>query len=148
MSDQSSDEDIASVLKQARTIAIVGMSPKEDRPSWGVARFLISQGYRIIPINPGHAGAMMLDEVVYADLESIPADITVDMVDIFRRTEAVPAVVDEALTHLPGLRSIWMQLGISHAEAAAKARKAGVMVIEDRCPKIELPRLGASAYSA
>ena len=148
MSDQSSDEDIASVLKQARTIAIVGMSPKEDRPSWGVARFLISQGYRIIPINPGHAGAMMLDEVVYADLESIPADITVDMVDIFRRTEAVPAVVDEALTHLPSLRSIWMQLGISHAEAAAKARKAGVMVIEDRCPKIELPRLGASAYSA
>lgn len=148
MSDQSSDEDIASVLKQARTIAIVGMSPKEDRPSWGVARFLKSQGYRIIPINPGHAGAMMLDEVVYADLESIPADITVDMVDIFRRTEAVPAVVDEALTHLPGLRSIWMQLGISHAEAAAKARKAGVMVIEDRCPKIELPRLGASAYSA
>ncbi len=148
MSDPNSDADIASVLKQARTIAIVGMSPKEDRPSWGVARFLKSQGYRIIPINPGHAGTTMLDEPVYADLKSIPAEISVDMVDIFRRAEAVPAVVDEALTHLSGLHSIWMQLGITHAEAAAKARKAGLKVIEDRCPKIELPRLGNTPQSA
>lgn len=148
MNDPSNDDDIAAVLKQARTIAIVGMSPKEDRPSWGVARFLKSQGYRIIPVNPGHAGQTMLDELVYGDLKSIPADITIDMVDIFRRAEAVPAVVEEALTHLQGLHSIWMQLGITHAEAAAKAREAGVKVIEDRCPKIELPRLGASRQSA
>ncbi len=142
-----SDEDIARALKQARTIAIVGMSPKEDRPSWGVARFLKSQGYRIIPVNPGHAGEQFLDETVYADLKSIPSDLKIDMVDIFRRPEAIPAIVDEALEHLPGLKSIWMQLGIRHAEAGDKARKAGITVIEDRCPKIELPRLGAALYS-
>ncbi|WP_312526188.1 CoA-binding protein [Paracoccus sp. (in: a-proteobacteria)] len=142
-----SDEDIARVLKQARTIAIVGMSPKEDRPSWGVARFLKSQGYRVIPVNPGHAGSTFLDETVYADLKSIPAEVKVDMVDIFRRPEAVAGIVDEALQYLPDLKSIWMQLGVRHAEASAKARKAGIAVIEDRCPKIELPRLGAALYS-
>lgn len=142
-----SDEDIARVLKQARTIAIVGMSPKEDRPSWGVARFLKSQGYRVIPVNPGHAGSTFLDETVYADLKSIPAEAKVDMVDIFRRPEAVAGIVDEALQYLPDLKSIWMQLGVRHAEASAKARKAGIAVIEDRCPKIELPRLGAALYS-
>lgn len=142
-----SDEDIARVLKQARTIAIVGMSPKEDRPSWGVARFLKSQGYRVIPVNPGHAGSTFLDETVYADLKSIPAEVKVDMVDIFRRPEAIAGIVDEALQYLPDLKSIWMQLGVRHAEASAKARKAGIAVIEDRCPKIELPRLGAALYS-
>ena len=141
MSDPNSDADIASVLKQARTIAIVGMSPKEDRPSWGVARFLKSQGYRIIPINPGHAGTTMLDEPVYADLKSIPAEISVDMVDIFRRSEEVPGVVAEAL-RLPGLQAIWMQLGVEHAQAAAEAEAAGVQVVQNRCPAIEIPRLG------
>lgn len=138
-----SDQEIATALKRAKIIAIVGMSPKEDRPSWGVARYLKSQGYRIIPVNPGHAGSTMLEETVYASLSDIPKDIAVDVVDVFRRSEAVAAIVDEALDALPHLQTIWLQLGITHPEAAAKARAAGVTVVEDRCPKIELPRLAA-----
>ncbi|WP_294930801.1 CoA-binding protein [uncultured Paracoccus sp.] len=140
-----SDEDIAQILRNSKVIAIVGMSPKQDRPSWGVGRFLKSQGYRIVPVNPGHAGQTILDETVYADLSSIPADIAVDMVDIFRRPEAVPAIVDEALAHLPELETIWMQLGVTSAEGAEKARAAGLNVVQDRCPKIELPRLGLTS---
>lgn len=140
-----SDEDIAQILRNSKVIAIVGMSPKQDRPSWGVGRFLKSQGYRIVPVNPGHAGQTILDETVYADLSSIPTDITVDMVDIFRRPEAVPAIVDEALAHLPELETIWMQLGVTSAEGAEKARAAGLNVVQDRCPKIELPRLGLTS---
>ncbi|NHF73889.1 CoA-binding protein [Paracoccus xiamenensis] len=123
-------------------IAIVGLSPKSDRPSWGVARYLQGLGNRIIPVNPGHAGEQILGETVYADLTSIPADAKVDMVDIFRRPEAVPAIVDEALTVLPDLKVIWMQLGVTHDEAAARAEAAGKIVVQDRCPKIEYPRLG------
>ena len=134
------DSDIARIARETRCIAIVGLSPNELRPAWGVARYLKSQGYRVIPVNPGHAGAEILDETVYPDLASIPAEVGVDMVDIFRRPEAVPAVVEEAITHLPHLRTIWMQLGIHHAAAAARGRLRGLTVIEDRCPKIEFPR--------
>ena len=134
-------EIIRQIRDRTRTIAVVGLSPKQDRPSWGVARFLQARGYRIIPVNPGHAGAKILGETVYADLSSIPADAGVDMVDIFRRSEAVPEIVDEALRVLPDLKTIWMQLGVSHPEAAAKAEAAGMVVIQDRCPKIEFPRL-------
>ena len=134
-------EIIRQIRDRTRTIAVVGLSPKQDRPSWGVARFLQARGYRIIPVNPGHAGAKILGETVYADLSSIPADAGVDMVDIFRRSEAVPGIVDEALRVLPDLKTIWMQLGVSHPEAAAKAEAAGMVVIQDRCPKIEFPRL-------
>lgn len=132
---------IRQIRDRTRTIAVVGLSPKQDRPSWGVARFLQARGYRIIPVNPGHAGAEILGETVYADLSSIPADAGVDMVDIFRRAEAVPEIVDEALRVLPGLKTIWMQLGVSSPEAATKAEAAGMVVIQDRCPKIEFPRL-------
>lgn len=132
---------IRQIRDKTRTIAVVGLSPKQDRPSWGVARFLQARGYRIIPVNPGHAGAEILGETVYADLSSIPADAGVDMVDIFRRAEAVPEIVDEALRVLPGLKTIWMQLGVSSPEAATKAEAAGMVVIQDRCPKIEFPRL-------
>ncbi|MDO5604014.1 MAG: CoA-binding protein [Paracoccus sp. (in: a-proteobacteria)] len=135
-------DTLRQVRDSARTIAVVGLSPKDDRPSWGVARFLQAHGYRIIPVNPGHAGEKILDETVYADLQSIPSDAGVDMIDIFRRPDAVPAIVDEALRVLPDLRVIWMQLGVTHAEAAARAEAKGITVIQDRCPKIEFPRLG------
>lgn len=138
-----SDEEIAQILREARTIAIVGLSPNEERPSWGVGRFLKSHGYRIVPVNPGHAGGEILGERVHASLAAIPADMKVDMVDIFRQSEAVPAIVDEALAVLPHLRTIWMQIGVSSNESAAKARAAGIRVVQNRCPKIEIPRLGA-----
>lgn len=134
------DDDIARIARSTRCIAIIGLSPNEDRPSWGVARYLKSQGFRVIPVNPGHAGSLMLDELVYPDLAAIPPEAGVDMVDIFRRAEAVPDVVEAAMTHLPRLRTVWMQLGISHAQAANRARARGLTVIEDRCPKIEFPR--------
>ena len=129
--------DVASV---SGFIAIVGMSPKETRPSWGVARYLKSQGYRIVPVNPVYAGRAILGEHVYPSLHTIPHDLDVDMVDIFRHAEAVPGVVADALACLPKLRTIWMQLGISHPQAANHARAQGLTVIEDRCPKIEFPR--------
>ena len=132
---------IRQIRDQTRVIAVVGLSPKHERPSWGVARFLQVQGYRIVPVNPGHAGEKSLGETVYSDLTSIPADAHVDMVDIFRRSEAVPDIVDEALKVLPDLKTIWMQLGVENSGAAAIAEAAGIVVIQDRCPKIEFPRL-------
>lgn len=135
------DPLIAEIARDTKVIAIVGLSPREDRPSWGVGRYLQSQGYRIVPVNPGHAGSEILGERVYPDLESIPEDLAVDMVDIFRRAEAVPGIVEAAMAHLPQLRTIWMQLGIAHESAAQTARAAGLRVIEDRCPKIEFARL-------
>ena len=121
-------------------IAVVGLSPKPDRPSWGVARYLQGLGNRIIPVNPGHAGEQILGETVYADIASIPAEAGVDMVDIFRRSDAVGPVVDEALNILPNLQTVWTQLGVRDDEAAEKARQKGITVIQDRCPKIEFPR--------
>jgi predicted CoA-binding protein len=95
----------------------------------------------MIPVNPGHAGEEILGQRVHADLASIPKDAHVDMVDIFRRPEAVPGIVEEALRELPELRTVWMQIGVRHAEAAARARAAGLRVVENRCPKIEYQRL-------
>lgn len=137
----SEAETIRQIRDNTRTIAVVGLSPKQDRPSWGVARFLQVRGYRIVPVNPGHAGEEILGEKVYADLASIPADAGVDMVDIFRRSDAVPGIVDEALRVLPDLKTIWMQLGVEHPQAAATAEAAGITVVQNRCPKIEFPRL-------
>ncbi|WP_245999306.1 CoA-binding protein [Paracoccus methylarcula] len=119
---------------------MVGLSPNEARPSWGVARYLQSQGIRVIPVNPGHAGSTILDEQVYASLADIPADAGVQMVDIFRRSEAVGPIVDEALAHMPDLKVIWLQLGVRDDAAASRARERGVEMIQDRCPKIEFPR--------
>ncbi|WBU55951.1 CoA-binding protein [Paracoccus sediminicola] len=138
----SETETIRRIRDEASTIAVVGLSPRSERPSWGVARFLQAQGYRVIPVNPGHAGEEILGEIVYPDLSSIPDDAGVDMVDIFRRSDAVPSVVDEALTALPDLKFIWMQLGVTHRQAAEKAEAAGKIVVQDRCPKIEFPRIG------
>lgn len=133
------DGEIKAILTTTKVIALVGWSPKPDRPSHRVAAFLHSRGYRVIPVNPGVAGQTALGEVVRATL----ADITepVDMVDIFRRSEEVLPVVQQALAHLPGLRVVWMQLGVENAEAAALAAARGVQVVQNRCPAIEIPRL-------
>ncbi|NUB44016.1 CoA-binding protein [Fertoebacter nigrum] len=137
-----SDDQLRDILTTTRVIALVGWSPNADRPSHRVAAWLAGRGYRVIPVNPGQAGGTALGEVIYPDLASIPADVPVDMVDIFRRSDAVGPVVDEALAHLPGLRTVWMQLGVENAAAAALAEAQGVRVVQNRCPAIEIPRLG------
>lgn len=140
----SSDDTIRDVLATTRTIAVVGISHKPERPSHGVARFLQRTGYRIVPVHPGLAGQTLLGEEVRASLGTIPESVgPIDMVDIFRRSDAVGPVVDDALVHLMdrGLRTIWMQLGVIAPEAGARAEAAGLTVIMDRCPAIEHPRL-------
>lgn len=134
------DDDIRRILGSVRTIAVVGWSPKPERASHGVAAFLKRKGYRVIPVNPGQAGQEALGEVVRASLAEIGGGV--DMVDIFRRSEEAGAVVDEALAVLPGLKAVWMQLGVVDEAAAGRARAAGVDVVMDRCPAIEMPRLG------
>lgn len=133
------DADIKDILTTTRTIALVGWSPKPDRPSHRVAAYLVAHGYRVIPVNPGQAGVQALGEVVRASLADISEPV--DMVDIFRRSEEVLPVVEQALAHLPGVKTIWMQLGVQNPEAAALARASGLRVIENRCPAIEIPRL-------
>ena len=141
MPDHTTDELLRRVLTQTRVIALVGWSPKPDRPSHRVAVWLAARGYRVIPVNPGQAGQDAgWGEVVRASLSEI--DTPVDMVDIFRRSDEAGAVVDQALADLPGLKSVWMQLGVIDEAAAARARAAGVTVVMDRCPAIEIPRLG------
>lgn len=135
-----SDADLRRILTETRTIAVVGWSPKPDRPSHRVAAFLKAKGFRVLPVNPGQAGQEALGEVVRASLAEIGDGV--DMVDIFRRSEEAGAVVDEALAHLPGVKAVWMQLGVVDAAAAARAEARGVAVVMDRCPAIEMPRLG------
>jgi len=131
------DAELREVLGHAKTIAVVGLSDKPERDSNEVARYLQSQGYRIVPVNP------MLTEVLgeraYPSLSAIPADVTVDIVDIFRRSDQVPPVVDEAIAR--GAKVVWMQLGVEHAEAAAKARAHGTTVFEDLCIMVQHRRL-------
>ncbi|MCV6592658.1 MAG: CoA-binding protein [Silicimonas sp.] len=141
MVDETDDATLRRILEGTKTIAMVGASTNPVRPSMFVATYMSSRGRRVIPINPVQAGQTLLGEPVLASLADIPAGTQVDMVDIFRRSEAVPEVVDEALECLPGLKCIWMQFNVRHAEAAAKARAAGVLVVEDRCPKVEHMRL-------
>jgi predicted CoA-binding protein len=132
-----SDSEIRDILTTVKTIALVGWSPKPDRPSHRVAAFLKSRGYRVIPVNPGQAGQKALGETVVATLaEAGP----VDMVEIFRRSEEAGAVADQAVA--VGAKVVWMQLGVSDEAAAARARAAGLQVVMNRCPAIEIPRLG------
>ena len=131
------DSEIRDILSSVKTIAVVGWSPKPDRPSHGVAAFLKRRGYRVIPVNPGQAGQEALGETVVASLaEAGP----VDMVDIFRRSEEAGAVVDEAIA--AGAKVVWTQLGVIDEAAAVRARAAGLQVVMNRCPAIEIPRLG------
>ena len=136
-----SDDLLKAVLQRTRVIACVGVSMNPVRPSYFVARYLGLKGYRVIPVNPGHAGKTLFGELIMPDLASILPGANVDFVDVFRQSDAVPGIVDEALLHLPGLKTIWMQIGVEHPEAAAKAEAAGVTVIQNRCPKIEYQRL-------
>ena len=134
-----SDDYLRDILKSVKTVAIVGVSANPVRPSYFVARYLKLKGFRVIGVNPGLAGQSLFSEPVYADLKSIPD--SVDMVDIFRRSEAVPEIVDAALERWPDLKAIWMQIGVVHEEAAQVAEARGVKVVMDRCPKIEYQRL-------
>ena len=134
-----SDDHLRKILKRTHTIAVVGVSLNSVRPSYYVARYLSLKGYRVIPVNPGHAGKMLFGQTVRASLSEIEGPV--DMVDIFRKSEAVPPIVEEALEVFPDLQTIWMQIGVEHAEAAAKAEARGVDVIQNRCPKIEYQRL-------
>ncbi|SNR26281.1 CoA-binding protein [Puniceibacterium sediminis] len=134
-----SDTFLKDVLTRTKVIAVVGVSMNPVRPSYYVARYLSLRGYSVIPVNPGHAGARLFGQEVRASLSEISEPV--DMVDIFRRSEAVPGIVEEALEFLPTLRTIWMQIGVEHAEAAKMAEARGVDVIQNRCPKIEYQRL-------
>ncbi len=133
------DQLLRDVLLQCRVIAVVGFSAKPERPSHRVASYLQERGHDVVLINPGLAGQVHLGSVVYGSL----ADVTrsVDMIDIFRRSDAVPQIVDAALSCFPKLNTIWMQLGVEHAQAAQKASAWGVTVVQNRCPKIEYARL-------
>lgn len=136
-----SDELLRATLKSTKVVACVGVSLNPVRPSYYVARYLSLKGFTVIGVNPGHAGERLFGQTIHATLSDIPEGARVDMVDIFRRPDAVPAIVDEALAALPELRTIWMQIGVTHRQAAATAEAAGLTVIQDRCPKIEYQRL-------
>jgi predicted CoA-binding protein len=131
------DEDLKDILTGCKTVAVVGISPKEDRPSYIVASYLKSKGYRILPVRPD--GDTILGEKVYPNLTKIPKEIEIDVVDIFRRSEDVPPIVDEAIQR--GAKVVWMQEGVVHKEAGAKAEKAGLKVVMDCCMKKEYQRL-------
>ncbi len=131
------DAKIRRILSSVRSIALVGASPSPDRPSHQVMRFLQAKGYRVFPVNPGLAGQTLLGEMVYGSLGEIPAPI--DMVDLFRASAFVPPLVDDAIA--VGAKVVWMQIGVHHDPAAAKAEAAGLDVVMDRCPKIEFARL-------
>ncbi len=134
------DADIRKILTETKTIALVGWSPKPDRASNHVAEYLLARGYRVIPVNPGQAGQQALGETVRANLSEISDPV--DMVEIFRRSEEAGFVVDEALAAFPNLKTVWMQLGVVDEAAAARARARGVAAVMNRCPAIEIPRLG------
>jgi uncharacterized protein len=134
----TTDDDIRALLEGARTIAMVGASDRPDRPSNGVMRTLQARGYRVIPVNPQITGEHLHGEFVFRELSQLGDPI--DIVDIFRNSAAAGAVVDEAIA--AGAKAVWMQLGVVNDEAAARAEAAGLKVIMDRCPAIELRRLG------
>ena len=134
-----SDIFLKDILTATKTIAMVGLSMNETRPSYFVGRYLHTRGYKIIPVNAGHGGKNFFGQLVRSSIDEI--NEPVDMVDIFRKPEAVPEIVDDSLAKLKGLKTIWMQIGIKHESSAQKARQLGLNVIEDRCPKIEHQRL-------
>ncbi len=139
MTANSSDVEIREILETSRRIALVGASANQSRPAHGVMRYLMAAGYEVFPVNPGLAGGTLLGRPVYATLADVPAAI--DIVDIFRRTEALAGVVAEALRLAPLPKAIWMQLGLRDEAAAATARAVGVTVVMDRCIKVEHARL-------
>ena len=139
--DSYPDSYIRGILNTAKTIAMVGASEKENRPSYFAFKYLLERGYHMIPVNPGHAGQAMLGQRIYARLADIPEPI--DMVDIFRGSQYAPTIVQEALALKPRPQAIWMQLGVRNDEAAALAEADGLKVVMNRCPKIEYGRLSS-----
>ena len=137
--DSYSPDYIRNILKTVKTVALVGASNNTVRPSYFVMQYLLGKGYDVIPVNPGLAGQQLLGQTVYAALKDIPEPI--DMVDIFRNSEAAGPVTEEALKLDPKPKVIWMQLSVRNGEAAAKAEAAGLQVVMDRCPKMEYGKL-------
>jgi uncharacterized protein len=142
--DHYSDGYISGILTDCKTIALVGASPNEARPSFGVMRFLLSKGYKVTPINPGQAGKEILGQKVSASLADLPTPA--DMIDIFRASEAIPALTDEILALPWTPKAVWMQLAIRDDAAARRLKAAGVKVVMNRCPAIEIPRLSGGAH--
>lgn len=138
MDDGADAALLRKILSESKSFACVGVSANPVRPSYYVMRYLGLQGFRTIPVNPYLTQRTLLGETIYATLSDVPEDV--DVVDIFRRSEVVPPLVDEALERFPNLKTIWMQIGVAHPEAAAKARARGVQVVQNRCPKIEYQR--------
>jgi len=134
----SRDQDIADLLGRTRTIALIGASDRPDRPSHDVMAFLQRHGYRVIPVNPMITGQHVLGEYVWRDLGQI--GVPIDLVDVFRNSAAAGDAVDQAIA--AGAKAVWLQLGVVNAAAAARAEAAGLQVVMDRCPKIEIARLG------
>jgi predicted CoA-binding protein len=137
-SDTATDDLVREILGETRLIALVGASPDTSRDSHDVMRFLLRKGFRVIPVNPNYAGEQILGQTTVPTLADIAEPI--DMVDIFRRSDAAGEVVDEAIE--AGAKAVWMQLRVINEEAAERARKAGLKVVMNRCPKVEMPRLG------
>ena len=129
------DADVASILDHCRTIAVVGLSPKPERASFDVARYMQAQGYRIIPVNPNAGVAQILGETVYPDLLEASKAVNIDLVNCFRNSADIAPVVDQAIT--VDAKAVWMQLGVAHAAAAVKAQEAGLKVVQNRCLKID-----------
>jgi len=132
------DEDIAELLTSTRTIAMVGASDRPNRPSHGVMRILQDHGYRVFPVNPQIAGEQVHGKLVLRNLSEV--GVPIDIVDIFRRSDAAGAALDDAIR--VGAKAVWMQIGVIDEDAAARAEAAGLKVVMDRCPAIEIPRLG------
>ena len=137
--DNYDDAFIRGILDKVKTVAVVGASQGDDKPSMFVVKYLSERGYRVFPINPGRAGQLVAGVKAYARLADVPEPI--DMVDVFRRADAVPGVLDEVLALSPQPKIFWMQLGVRNDEAAARAEAAGMTVVMNRCPKIEYGRL-------
>lgn len=139
MSHVYSDALLRRILRESKSFACVGVSPNPVRPSHYVARYLRLKGYRVIPVNPGHVGTQLFGAEVVGSVRDITEPV--DVLDIFRRSEAVPGIVAEALEALPDLKVVWMQIGVESVEATEMAQARGVTVIQNRCPKIEYQRL-------
>jgi predicted CoA-binding protein len=138
---EHTDDTLRSILRSTKVVACVGLSLNPVRPSYFVGRYLTLKNFRVIGVNPAIAGKPFFGETTYASLADIPNDIPIDMVDIFRKSDAVPDIVAEAIDTLPILKTIWMQIGVQHEETAQKARALGLNVVQNRCPKIEYQRL-------